>query len=151
MTEVRTELAFEDFTAGRVFDLGTIEIDRDEMIAFAAQYDPQPVHLDDAAAARNPLVGKLCASSLFVAALWSRAFAEQVLNRSTALGSPGGNNVSWPAPVFPGDQLTVRSGVLSSRLSKGQPGVGLVDVLATLHRDDQCVYRAQFALLLGTH
>lgn len=150
MTEVRTELAFEDFTAGRVFDLGTIDLDRDEMVTFASRYDPQPTYLDDAAAARNPLVGKLCASGLFVAALWSRAFAEQVLNRSTALSSPGANNISWPAPVFAGDQLAIRGGVLSSRLSKGQPGVGLVDVLATSHRDDQCVYRAQFALLLAT-
>lgn len=149
MTEVAAELAFEDFTAGRVFDLGTIEVDRDEMVAFAVRYDPQPAYFDDEAAARLP-VGKLSASGLFTASLWVRAWAEQVLNRSTALGSPGGNNVSWPAPVFPGDVLTARTGVLGSRLSRDQPGIGLVDVLATLHRDDQCVYRAQFALLFGT-
>jgi acyl dehydratase len=142
--------AFEDFTAGRVFDLGTITIDRAEMLAFARRFDPQPFHLDPVAAEANPVLGGLCASGWFTAALWMRAWAERVLNHSTALGSPGGNNLSWPAPVFAGDVLAARAGVLGARVSRSKPGIGLVDVLATLHRADEAVYRAQFTALFAT-
>jgi len=145
------ELAFEDFKGGQVFDLGTVAIDGDEMVAFARRFDPQPFHVDAEAAAANALLGgRLCASGWFTASLWMRTWAEGVLNRSTALGSPGGNSLSWPAPVFAGDVLASRAGILGARLSRSRPSMGLVDVLATLHRDDQCVYRAQFTAIFAT-
>lgn len=144
------QFAFEDFTGGRVFDLGTITVDGDEMIAFARRFDPQPFHLDPVAAAANPVLGGLCASGWFTASLWMRAWAEGVLNHSTSLGSPGGNNLSWPAPVFAGDVLSARSGILGARVSRSKPELGLVDVLATLHRGDQPVFRAQFTALFAT-
>jgi acyl dehydratase len=145
------ELAFEDFKGSQVFDLGTITVDGDEMVAFARRFDPQPFHLDPVAAANNALLGgRLCASGWFTASLWMRSWAEVVLNRSTALGSPGGNSLSWPAPVFAGDVLSSRAGVLGARPSRSKPGIGLVDVLATLHRGDDCVYRAQFTAIFGT-
>jgi acyl dehydratase len=147
---VMAELAFEDFKGGQVFELGTVTIDEDEMIAFARRFDPQPFHLDAEAAAGNPLLGGLCASGWFTASLWMRGWAEHVLNRSTALGSPGGNSLSWPAPVFPGDVLAARAGILGARLSRSKPGLGLVDVLATMHRAEDCVYRAQFTAFFGT-
>ncbi|HEX4253334.1 MAG TPA: MaoC/PaaZ C-terminal domain-containing protein [Pseudonocardia sp.] len=145
-----SELAFEDFKGGQVFDLGTVTIDGDEMVAFARRFDPQPFHIDPVAAAANPVLGGLCASGWFTASLWMRSWAEGVLNGSTALGSPGGNSLSWPAPVFAGDVLASRAGILGARLSRSRPGLGLVDLLATLHRDDQCVYRAQFTAIFGT-
>jgi acyl dehydratase len=149
MSAAERHFAFEDFTPGRVFDLGTATVDRDEMLAFARRFDPQPFHLDEVAAKANPLLGGLCASGWFTASLWMRAWADGVLNHSTALGSPGGNNLSWPAPVYAGDVLSARSGVLGARLSRSRPGLGLVDLLATLHRDDQPVYRAQFTAMFG--
>ena len=144
MTEPMTELTFSDFVGGRVFDLGTITVDGDEMIAFARRFDPQSFHLDAAEAAGNPVLGGLCASGWFTASLWMRAWVDGVLSRAPALGSPGGSSLSWPAPVFAGDVLAARAGVLGSRLSRSKPGLGLVDVLATLHRDGECVFRAQF-------
>jgi acyl dehydratase len=144
-----SQFVFEDFTGGRVFDLGTITVDGDEMIAFARRFDPQPFHLDPVAAASNPVLGKLCASGWFTASLWMRAWADGVLNHSTTLGSPGGNNLSWPAPVFAGDVLSARSGILGARVSRSKPELGLVDVLATLHRGDQPVFRAQFTTLFA--
>jgi acyl dehydratase len=147
---VMQELAFEDFTAGRVFDLGTTTVDGDEMVAFARRFDPQPFHLDPVAAAANPVLGRLCASGWFTASLWMRAWAEGVLNHSTSLGSPGGNNLSWPTPVFAGDVLAARSGILGARMSRSKPGLGVVDILATLYRGDQPVFRAQFTALFGT-
>jgi len=144
------ELAFEDFTAGRVFDLGEITVDGAEMIGFARRFDPQPYHLDPEAAARNPVLGGLCASGWFTAALWMRAWAERVLNRSTSLGSPGGTELSWPAPVYGGDVLAARSEILTARESRTRPGLGLVDVRASLHRDEVCVFSAQFVALFAT-
>jgi acyl dehydratase len=141
--------AFEDFTGGRVFDLGTTTVDGDEMVAFARRFDPQPFHLDAEAAKTNPVLGRLCASGWFTASLWMRAWAEHVLNHSSALGSPGGNNLSWPNPVFAGDVLSARSGILGARVSRSKPDLGLVDVLATLHRGDEPVYRAQFTALFA--
>jgi acyl dehydratase len=97
---------------------------------------------------------RLCASGWFTASLWMRAWADGVLIRATALGSPGGSALSWPAPVFPGDVLTARAGILGARPSRSRPGIGIVDILATLHRgaaqDADCVYRAQFTAFFGT-
>ncbi|HEY2203526.1 MAG TPA: MaoC family dehydratase [Pseudonocardia sp.] len=143
------EFAYEDFITGRVFDLGSTTVDGAEMIEFAKRFDPQPFHLDPVAAAANTLLGGLCASGWYTAALWMRAWADTVLNRSTSLGSPGGNNLSWPAPVYGGDVLAAQAGILGARVSRSKPELGLVTVLATLHRDDVCVYRAQFTALFG--
>ncbi len=93
-----TELAFEDFTPGRVFDLGTQVADREEMIAFARRFDPQPFHLDEEAA-KASVLGGLCASGWFTASLWMRAFVDGVLSKSTSQGSPGGTSFAWPAPM----------------------------------------------------
>jgi acyl dehydratase len=79
-----------------------------------------------------------------------RAWAVHVLNRSSSLGSPGGTELSWPAPVYGGDMLAARSEVLAARVSRSRPTLGLVDVRATLHRDEVCVFRAQFVALFGT-
>ena len=143
------ELAFEDFTPGRVFDLGTSVVDRDEMVAFARRFDPQPFHLDEKAA-RNSIFGGLVASGWFTAGLWMRAYADAVLNRSTALGSPGGDELSWPAPVFPGDELHASMEVLESRLSRSRPGLGLVRLRALMHRGDDVVFRSTFTGMYGT-
>ena len=145
------QFAFEDFTGGRVFDLGTITVDGAEMVAFARRFDPQPFHLDPIAAKANPILGGLCASGWFTASLWMRAWTDAVLNHSTALGSPGGNNLSWPAPVHAGDVLAAKAGILGARASRSKPDLGLVDVLATLHRGDQPVFRAQFTVMFATH
>jgi acyl dehydratase len=147
---VTPEIAFEDFTGGQVFDLGRVTVDHDEMIAFARRFDPQPFHLDAAAAAANPVLGGLCASGWYTGSLWMRTWADGVLNRSTSLGSPGGSSISWPAPVFAGDVLASRAGILGARRSRTKPELGLVDLLATLHRGDDCVFRAQFTALFGS-
>lgn len=143
------ELAFEDFTPGRVFDLGTTVVDRDEMVTFARRFDPQPFHLDEAAAAASLFKG-LAASGWFTAALWMRAYADGVLARATSLGSPGGEEIAWPAPVFAGDELRASMEVLDARRSRSRPGLGLVTVRATLQRDDVIVFRSRFTGMFGT-
>jgi acyl dehydratase len=137
------ELAFEDFTPGRVFDLGTVTADREEMIAFARRYDPQPFHIDEEAG-RNSVFGGLCASGWYSASLWMRAFFDSVLSRSTSKGSPGGTEFGWPRPMFPGDVVQGRMEVLSARESRSRPELGLVEMHAQLVRGDDVLFHSRF-------
>lgn len=137
------DLAFADFTPGRVFDLGSTVVDREEMIAFSRRFDPQPFHLDEEAAAAS-IFGGLAASGWFTAGLWMRAYADGVLNRAGSLGSPGGTDIAWPAPVFAGDTLHASMEVLESRRSRSRPELGLLTLRATLHRADVLVFRCTF-------
>jgi acyl dehydratase len=150
MTRSSTRLAFSDFVEGHVFELGTVTIDHDEMIAFARRFDPQPFHVDPKAGAENPVLGGLCASGWFTASLWMRAWADGVLSRTDSLGSPGGGECTWPAPVFPGDELTARAEVLGARVSRSKPWLGLVDIRATMHRGEVCVFRFRLTALIRT-
>jgi acyl dehydratase len=141
--------AFEDLTPGRVFDLGTTVVDHDEMLAFARRFDPQPFHVDEAAAAAS-LFGGLAASGWFTAALWMRLYADAVLAGSTSLGSPGGEDIAWPAPVFAGDELRGTVEVLDARRSASRPGLGLVRLRGGMHRGDVVVFRSTFTGMFGT-
>lgn len=136
-------LTFADFVPGRVFELGTVLVDRDEMVAFARRFDPQPFHLDEDAAAAS-LFGGLAASGWFTAGLWMRAYVDGVLSRADGLGSPGGEAISWPAPVLAGDELRATMGVLSARRSRSRPDLGLVTLRAGMHRAEVLVFSATF-------
>lgn len=142
-------LAFEDLTPGRVFDLGETVVDRDEMVAFARRFDPQPFHLDEAAG-RASIFGRLAASGWFTAGLWMRAYVDGVLARADSLGSPGGEELAWPAPVFAGDVLRASMEVVGARRSRSRPEMGLVTLRALLHRGDEVVFRSTFTGLFGT-
>jgi len=137
------ELAYEDFTPGRVFDLGTVTVDREEMVEFARRYDPQPFHLDEEAARRSVL-GGLCASGWYTACVWMRLFVDGVLSRSTSQGSPGGTEFAWPRPMFPGDVVQGLAEVLGARESRSRPGIGLVEMRAQLVRGEDVLFRSQF-------
>ena len=138
-----TDLYFEDFTPGRVFDLGTVTIDRDEMIEFARRFDPQPFHIDELAG-KESIFGQLAASGWYTSGLWMRAYVDHVLSRAAALGSPGGDEVAWPAPVFAGDELALTVEIVGARRSKSRPTMGLVTLRAHARRGDTEVYRARF-------
>jgi acyl dehydratase len=142
-------LAFEDFTAGRVFELGTVVVDREEMVAFARRFDPQPFHVDDEAA-KASWFGALAASGWFTACLWMRLYVDEVLNKAASLGSPGGEELSWPAPVYAGDELRASMEVLEARKSRSRPSLGLVRLRARMHRGDVLVYHSTFTGMFGT-
>ncbi|GAA5112316.1 MaoC family dehydratase [Pseudonocardia adelaidensis] len=144
-----TELYFEDFTPGRVFDLGTVAVDRDEMLAFARRFDPQPFHVDDEAG-KASIFGALAASGWFTASLWMRTYVDGVLARAASLGSPGGEEIAWPAPVFAGDELRAAMEVLEARRSRSRPELGLVKLRASLQRGDETVFRSVFTGMFGT-
>jgi acyl dehydratase len=136
-------IAFEDLTPGTMIDLGEVKVDREEMLAFSRRFDPQPFHLDDEAA-KGTVLGRLCASGWFTVCLWMRAYVDTVLAGSASQGSPGGRDLSWLAPVFPGDMLSMRLEVTGGRRSRSRPGLGLVEMVGSAHRGEDCVLRMTF-------
>lgn len=99
-------------------------VTREEIIAFAKSFDPQPIHLDDEAAKKS-IVGGLCASGFHTCAIMMRLLCDSFLLRSTSLGSPGLDEVKWLRPVRPGDALSVRITVLEQRNLQSRPDVGI--------------------------
>jgi acyl dehydratase len=118
-------LHFEDFTPGSVAEYGPRIITRDEIVAFAAEFDPQPMHLDEAAAGASMMDG-LVASGWHSCCLLMRMISDGFLLQSSFLGAPGVEEVRWLAPVRPGAALTVRATVLETRPSRSRPDMGLV-------------------------
>lgn len=119
------ELAFQDFTPGRVFEHGPRRLPRDEMIAFAEEFDPQPMHLDEAAA-RQTMLGGLSASGWYLCCILMRMCVDAFVGRSSSMGAPGVEEVRWLLPVRPEDELSLRATVLDTRTSKSRPNMGFV-------------------------
>ena len=117
--------AFEDFSPGQVRELGAHRVDKDEALAFAAAYDPQPLHLDEEAA-NGSVLGGLSISGWHTCAITMRMMCEAYLLDSTSQGSPGVDNIRWVQPVRPGDTLSVRMTVQETRASRNRPQIGLV-------------------------
>lgn len=123
MTE--TTRWFEDFAPDQVIDLGSRTMTREEIIDFAARWDPQPMHLDDAGGDASLLHG-LAASGWHTGCILMRLFADNLLAGSASLGSPGIESLRWMKPVHPGDTLTVRLHVMETRTSASRPRMGLI-------------------------
>jgi acyl dehydratase len=119
------QLYWEDFTKGRVFEHGPRRMRRDEMIAFAAEFDPQPMHLDEAQA-RETMLGGLAASGWYLCCILMRMCADAFVGRASSMGAPGVDEVKWLRPVRPDDELRLRATVLDARASKSRPDMGLV-------------------------
>jgi acyl dehydratase len=116
---------FEDYVQGMTVDCGEVRFDEASMIAFAKEYDPQPFHTDPGAAAAGPY-GGLIASGWHTAAALMRPLVENYLSPESSLGSPGVESLRWPAPVRPGDTLSVRVTIVSARRSQSKPDRGIV-------------------------
>jgi acyl dehydratase len=100
-------------------------VKRDEIVRFAAQFDPQPFHMDEAAAAHS-LYGGLIASGWHTAALMMRMYSDHYLSHLATLVSPGVDELRWLLPVRPGDELSLRVTVLEARPSRTKPDRGIV-------------------------
>ena len=119
-----TKLHWEDFELGAVAIYGPRLVTREEIVAFAAEFDPQPMHLDEAAASAT-LLGGLGASGWHTCCLTMRMIADGFLLNSSSMGSPGIEEVCWLAPLRPGTRIRLRSTVLDVRASKSRPEMGL--------------------------
>jgi len=126
-----TKWAYDDLTEGSVIALGSKTVLPDEIIEFAQEFDPQPMHLDEAAG-RASILGGLSASGWHTCAMFMRLLCDGFLLDSSSQGSPGLEYVRWKGPVLAGDTLTGRSTVTGRRLSKSRPTVGLVTIRSEL-------------------
>jgi len=118
---------YEDMEVGTVTNAPrTYKVTREEVIDFASKYDPQPFHLDDEAA-KNTFFGKLSASGWHTAAMTMRLMVEtmQAGEPQAGLGSPGIDELKWHKPVYPGDELSVQTTLISKRRMKSRPEMGL--------------------------
>ena len=120
-------LHFEDFTPGRVFELGSREVTTEDIVAFGRAYDPLPFHTDPDAPADGPY-GGLIASGRHSALIWMRLYVDAVLSRAASMGSPGLEEIKWHRPVRPGDVLHGRVTVLEATPSATRPGRGTVRI-----------------------
>lgn len=119
---------WEDMQVGEKRDLGTITPSREEIIAFASQFDPQPFHLDDEAA-KASVFGALSASGWHTCAMAMRLMVTNFMHETSSLGSPGLENIRWQKPVYPGDTLHLYSTVLDIKPMSKRPDVGMTRTL----------------------
>ena len=119
------QLTFEDFHTGRVFEHGPRRVPRAEMVEFAAEFDPQPMHLDEAAA-RQTMVGGLCASGWYGCCILMRMVVDGFAHDAASMGAPGVDEVKWLKPIRPDDSLRLRATVIETRISRSRPDMGFV-------------------------
>jgi acyl dehydratase len=119
---------WEDFAPGAVEVYGPRLVTREEIVAFAAEFDPQPMHLDEAAASAT-MLGGLAASGWHSCCLLMRMVADGLLLDATSMGAPGVDEVRWLKPLRPGTQIRVRATVLGKRASQSKPERGFVKFL----------------------
>ena len=115
---------WEDMQVGQVRDMGSITPTREEIIAFATQFDPQPFHLDDEAA-KASVFGALSASGWHTCAMAMRLMVTNFLCETSSLGSPGLEGIKWLKPVYPSDILRLQSTVLETKPMSKRPDVGM--------------------------
>jgi acyl dehydratase len=129
-------LYFEDIEPGTRAAFGRYEVTREDVIEFAAKYDPQPFHLSDEEAAKTHF-GKIAASGWHTTAMMMRMLVDNMSAiQQAGLGSPGLDEVRWLTPVYPGDILRVETEVLDKRPSRSRTDMGSFRSKATVFNQD---------------
>ena len=122
---IMTTLTFEDFKPGHFGTFGPHHVTREAIVAYAREYDPQPMHLDEAAAAKSMLKG-LSGSGWHLSSIMMRMMFDGFIGRTASMGSPGVNEMRWLAPLRPGDDLMLDIEVTEARVSRSRPETGIV-------------------------
>jgi acyl dehydratase len=134
-----SEQYLEDYAVGQIYMSGPRRVDKDQILAFARQFDPQPFHLDEEAARNSPFRG-LAASGWHTAAVTMRLMVDGEFKPAGGILGVGFDELSWPRAVRPGDELRVKSEVLEVRPSKSRPDRGMIKVQnTTLNQNDEAV------------
>ena len=129
------EKYLEDLAPGQKYGSGRLKVEKDQIKRFAAEFDPQPFHLDEEAARRS-IFGGLAASGWHTAALTMRLVVDGEFRRADGILGVGFDDFSWPRPVRPGDELHVESEILDVRASKSRPDRGMIRVRTTTFNQD---------------
>ena len=134
-----TKYYLEDFVVGQIFKSGRKRVDKNEIFAFAREFDPQPYHVDEKAAQQS-VFGGLAASGWHTAAMTMRLMIDGEFRPAGGILGVGFDELSWPRAVRPGDELHVRSEILEVRPSKSRPDRGMIRVRnTTLNQNDEVV------------
>ncbi|QFU84011.1 MaoC family dehydratase [Natronorubrum aibiense] len=132
---------YEDIEIGDTEEFGEYQVTEDEIVEFAEQYDPQPFHVDEAAA-DDSAFGELVASGWHTASICMRLLVDGILGEQAGMGARGVDDLRWKRPVTPGDRLTVRTEVVDKRVSESDPKRGYVDTrLEGRNQDGEVVIR----------
>jgi acyl dehydratase len=123
-------LYLEDFTVGQKYTTASVRVTVEDIQAFASQFDPQPFHLD-AEAARGSLFDGLAASGWHTAALTMRLLVDSSMKPAGGIIGTRADELKWPRPVRPGDELHVEVEILEARASRSRPGEGYVKCRST--------------------
>ena len=126
---------WEDIKQGEVFELGSRTMDKERMIAFAREFDPQPFHTDEKAAEAS-VWGGLIASGWLTGSTLMRLLYDGFLKDAASLGSPGIDELRWLKPVRPGNTLTARLTVIEATASRSRPDRGIVRTRMELMNQD---------------
>ncbi len=127
---------FEDIAVGTKASFGSYRVTREEVMEFAARYDPQPFHLSDEAAAQTHF-GRISASGWHTCAMVMSMIVENLKNnRQAGLGSPGVDELRWLKPVYPGDTLRCETEVIEKRQSQSRPELGIFKSRMTVYNQD---------------
>lgn len=142
-----TVIAFEDFTPGEVIEGGPLTVRRDEIVAFAAEFDPQPFHLDEEAA-KATFVGTLIGSGWQTAGYGMLLLQRHVFRGASSMGSPGVTQLRWMRPVMPGDALRIVAKIEDCRASNTKPDRGFVRfAMSILNGRDETVMTQAFMVM----
>jgi acyl dehydratase len=125
-----TERYLEDYAVAQTFGSGRLRVDKERIKSFAAEFDPQPFHLDEEAA-RETIFRGLAASGWHTAALTMRLLVESEFKPAGGIVGTGFDELRWPLPVRPGDELRTESEILEVRPSKSRTDRGLIKVRTT--------------------
>lgn len=127
-----SRLYFEDFEPGREFALGPTTVEAAEIVEFATEFDPQPMHLSEEAG-KASILGGLSASGWHTSCLMMRMLIDAYLLSSASEGAPGIDMMEWKKPVLAGDTLAGRSTVTAARMLRSRPSIGIASFRHELH------------------
>jgi acyl dehydratase len=127
----------EEYEVGQIERFGHYAITREEVLEFAGRFDPQPFHLDDDAAAANPIFGKLAASGWHTASATMRMIVDHGRSYGGySIGGAGLDELRWTRPVYPGDTLSAQNEVLEIRRPKSRPDIAFIKLQTTTFNQD---------------
>ena len=143
-------LTIKDYPVGRINRFGRYEMTREEVLEFAERFDPQPFHLSEAAAAANPIFGRIAASGWHTVSATMRMIVDHGKQYGGhSLGGASVDELRWLKPVYPGDTLTVRGKIVEKTPSRSKPEIGSFRTQTTVtNQDDVPVMRFTSIVLM---
>lgn len=142
-------LHFEDFIPGSATPYGSLTVERESMLAFAREFDAQPMHIDEKAA-KASMAGELIASGWYTAALNMRMMADSFIMETASMGSPGVSELKWLKPVRAGDTLSGIRHVVDRRPSLTKPDRGFVNFrFEVFNQRDEAVFEQTNLIMIG--